>query len=101
MGQRNGVGRFLRRRRRSRQYSWVSFRVSMISVLGAFALCAVGGCKPKQVIGPASGDSWFEDVTDKLGVNFVNHADEATNYFMPFSMGSGGAVFDFDNDGRM
>lgn len=45
-------------------------------------------------------DSWFEDVTEKCGLNFVNHA-ESTNYFMPVSMGSGGAIFDFDNDGRM
>ncbi|MBL9166521.1 MAG: CRTAC1 family protein [Verrucomicrobiales bacterium] len=47
---------------------------------------------------PESGP-WFEDITEQSGVRFIQRA--GTNYFMPEQMGSGIAVFDFDQDGRM
>jgi hypothetical protein len=40
-------------------------------------------------------------VTEKAGVNFVHDAGALGTYFMPESLGSGAAIFDFDNDGRM
>jgi hypothetical protein len=49
--------------------------------------------------GPAS--PWFEDVTAKSGLNFVHDSGATGSYFMPESIGSGGALFDFDNDGRL
>jgi hypothetical protein len=43
----------------------------------------------------------LEDATDKLGLNFVHDVGPVGSYFMPESVGSGAAIFDFDGDGRM
>jgi hypothetical protein len=45
------------------------------------------------------GADWFEDITARSGVAF--HHVAGTNYFMPDSIGSGIALFDYDNDGRL
>jgi len=59
------------------------------------------GCKkpaaPQLVTKETS--AWFEEVTQRSGLNFVHSA--GTNFFMPDQMGSGGALFDYDNDGRL
>src|SRR5262249_58847299 len=39
----------------------------------------------------AAGPAWFEDVTDKLGLDFVHDPGPTGTYFMPPSMGSGPA----------
>lgn len=47
---------------------------------------------------------WFEDATERLQLAFTHDAGpqpEGANYLMPQSMGSGCALFDFDNDGRL
>jgi hypothetical protein len=49
----------------------------------------------------AEGPAWFEDVTDKVGLDFVHDAGPTGSYFMPQIMASGCAVFDFDNSGRL
>jgi hypothetical protein len=45
--------------------------------------------------------TWFVDVTDASGLNFVHDAGPLGRYFMPEMVGSGAAFFDFDNDGRL
>jgi len=50
---------------------------------------------------PAAGPAWFEDVTDRVGLDFVHDAGPTDDYFMPASMGSGAALFDFDGDGLL
>ena len=47
------------------------------------------------------GTPWFEDVTAKVGLDFVHDAAPTATYFTPLSMGSGSAFFDFDGDGLM
>jgi hypothetical protein len=44
---------------------------------------------------------WFEDITERAGLNFVHDAGPVGDYFVPQIMGSGAALFDFDNDGRL
>jgi hypothetical protein len=44
---------------------------------------------------------WFEDVTEKLGLDFTHEAGPAGSYFMPRVMGSGCAFLDVDGDGRL
>ena len=44
---------------------------------------------------------WFEDVTDKVGLNFTHNCGPTGTYFMPQSMYGGAAVFDADGDGRL
>src|SRR5205823_6473104 len=44
---------------------------------------------------------WFEDGTAKVGIDFTHDIGPVGRYDMPEIMGSGAALFDFDNDGRL
>ena len=44
---------------------------------------------------------WFEDVTDAVGIDFVHDPGPTGSYFMPQIHGSGAALFDADNVGRL
>src|SRR5437016_4539352 len=64
------------------------------------------GCKgpttENSVPAPSPEDQWFEDVTEKLGLNFTHDCGVTTpEYFMPQIAGSGCAFLDFDGDGRL
>ena len=76
--------------------------VVMLCTLG---LCACGACKrssnPAGDQQRSSQPEWFADVTAASGLRFVHDSGATGNYFMPESLGSGGALFDFDNDGRL
>lgn len=43
----------------------------------------------------------FTDITKQSGINFVHEPGVDGSYFMPESMGSGGAFFDYDQDGDL
>lgn len=43
----------------------------------------------------------FVDVTEKLGVNYVQKASPTSKKYLLETMGSGVALFDYDNDGRL
>jgi hypothetical protein len=69
---------------------------------------AIPGCqRPTEEVSPNDRpdeplvEPWFEDATDKLGLKFVHDAGPAGSYFMPQAIGSGAALFDFNNDGRL
>lgn len=47
------------------------------------------------------GPAWFADVTEAVRLDFRQHAGATGRYFMPQVMGSGLALLDFDNDGRL
>ncbi len=58
--------------------------------------------RPGDKSPPPAADPWFVDATKELGLDFVHDPGPITkDYFMPQSMGSGLAVFDFDGDGRL
>ena len=79
----------------------------------AAALCAVisAHCALAQSAKPAgqsksSTDSTlvpgrFIDITDKVGVHFLHQAPHTTRKYLIETMGSGVALFDCDNDGRL
>jgi FG-GAP repeat. len=73
------------------------------SLLGA----AILGLGCQRLESPAAGPDvpvdppWFEDVTEKLGLDFVHDAGPVGAYFMPQQVGSGAALFDFNNDNRL
>ena len=69
-----------------------------------FAACAVilMGCdKPPApaAVASAGAPQWFTDITAQSGLSFTHLA--GTNYFMPDQVGSGVALLDYDNDGRL
>jgi enediyne biosynthesis protein E4 len=47
-----------------------------------------------------TGPAWFEDVTDRLGINFTQDPGQLGSYAMPQIVGSGCAACDLDGDGR-
>ncbi|HXG46461.1 MAG TPA: hypothetical protein VNO52_02470, partial [Methylomirabilota bacterium] len=74
------------------------------SLLVVFLLAAGGGCRPPGDNPPAAGahlPRLFEDITPSSGLNFVHDSGAHGGYFMPEHLGSGAAVLDFDNDGRL
>lgn len=50
---------------------------------------------------PTAAPQMFEEFSTRLGVSFVHDAGSPGRYFMPEIMGSGCALFDYDNDGRL
>jgi len=70
------------------------------------AVCMGCGCgrpsRPDAAAGPAPkppGPQWFADITEASGIRFTHRT--GTNYDMPDQVGSGIALFDFDQDGRL
>ena len=43
----------------------------------------------------------FENIVDKLNIHFKYEASATTQKYLPETMGSGVALFDYDNDGRL
>jgi hypothetical protein len=75
--------------------SSADIRVGTAAVL--VVLCVAGaGLKPAQPV-PAS----FVDVTAASGVQFHHYASQTAKKYMLEIMGSGVALFDYDNDGRL
>ncbi len=73
-------------------------------VLGLVLASLLPGCRPAADPdeGPRpSGPPWFEDVTDRVGLDFVHDPGPVGTYFLPQIIGSGAALFDFDGDGRL
>src|SRR5579864_2270862 len=78
---------------------FVTFILSALAVLGA----ACNQPVPPTPKSEFSGTPWFTDITETSGLNFVHEVGSVPldHYFMPHLIGSGVAVFDFDNDGRL
>ena len=73
---------------------------------GALLLAGLlgGGCRAPGPAGPAAqaaAPPWFEDITADVGLHFLHDAGPVGAYFIPQILGSGAALFDFDNDGRL
>src|SRR5262245_1013619 len=65
--------------------------VSGLAALGWYFLPSWGG----------EGPAWFLDVSEQVGLRAVHDPGPLNGYPMPQIMGSGAALFDFDNDGRL
>ncbi len=66
------------------------------------ALLAQGCQRPPAVlVDAAASPPWFVDVTEEVGLHFVHDAGPPGTYFLPQIIGSGAALFDFDNDDRL
>ncbi|MFO0806886.1 MAG: CRTAC1 family protein [Gemmataceae bacterium] len=70
-------------------------------------LLAACGCRndaPPPAADPppekADGPAWFEDITDRAGLNFVHDPGDVAKYLMYQCVGSGCAIVDLDGDGR-
>ena len=78
----------------------------LVLAIPPLAPCVVGGCGPSASSIPvevADGPAWFADVSREVGLDFVHEVGTVPleKYFLPHLMGSGAALFDYDNDGRL
>ncbi len=68
-------------------------------------LCGIAlGCNSStsnRAAEEASAPAWFQDITETSGLRFTHDAGPVFDYFMPQIMGSGAALFDFNNDDRL
>lgn len=76
----------------------------------AVSLLSLTSCGPAPVAPAATSPSkataatqtpWFEDVTERWGIDFVQQPGPTAGYPMPQINGTGVAVFDADGDGRL
>ena len=72
----------------------LSLFISVISFLGLFGSCTDKEEKPEK-------NSFLTEITDEVKLDFVHDPAVNGNYYMPESIGSGGAFFDYDNDGDL
>jgi hypothetical protein len=74
--------------------------------LAYFAIVTlIAGCgKPANQSSLSSAKDrlpWFEEITERSGLQFIHDTGPTNRYLVPEQMGSGAALFDFDNDGRL
>lgn len=74
-----------------------SFQSVILLLLTAFVSCALAKDSRQTVYPPAN----FVDVTSRSGVQFEHAAPHTSKKYLLETMGSGVALFDYDNDGRL
>src|SRR5688500_20357915 len=62
----------------------------------AAALCVVGQAQPNK-----SNTPIFREVAGRIGLKFAHYNGMTGKFYLPEITGSGGALFDFDNDGDL
>jgi len=70
-----------------------------LCVAFAMGLMAYGQEPPRSQVSSPMPD--FSDVTSSVGVHFQNVASHTSRKYLIETMGSGVALFDYDNDGRL
>ena len=81
------------------------FRPHCKEILCALAVCAWLGCgQPSQdsetpIQAQAPNTVAFTDVTREAGIDFEHHNGRSGRKYLPETLGSGCAFFDYDNDG--
>src|SRR6185437_10145826 len=81
-----------------------AMRIRILSLVAALAGAISAGCSSAAPEAPDAaplGPAWFEEATAAYGLDFVHDAGPTGNFFTPQSVGSGGALLDFDNDGLL
>jgi hypothetical protein len=76
---------------------------AVMSVFLVVATASVSSAQTAQASGPSSTtvSSAFADVTQASGVHFQHLASHTSRKYLIETMGSGVALFDYDNDGRL
>src|SRR5258708_3370298 len=81
-----------------------------VALFGLLVPSSVSQTRPASVAGQASSVQLaassqraanFTDVTSTLGINFEYAASHTSRKYLIETMGSGVALFDYDNDGRL
>ena len=84
---------------------WLSMRFSWIACVIAFTSASLAGViyprRGFQKPEPAASVGRFTDITASLGIQFEYQASHTPKKYLIETMGSGVALFDYDNDGRL
>src|SRR5215471_4580209 len=75
-------------------------RTLLLALCGAPNAARAQGIKPATTSG-VSGASIFKEVADQAGLSFRHYNGMTGKLFLPEIMGSGVALFDYDNDGDL
>ncbi len=78
-----------------RAFAWMTIGAGLLAMLMS------GVAETGHPVGTALVPGDFEDMTAKLGVDFVHQAPHSPRKYLLETMGSGVALFDYDNDGRL
>jgi hypothetical protein len=70
-------------------------------VWGPILALLAQGCQRSPPAVVNAPPPWFVDVAEESGLHFVHDAGPTGTYFLPQIIGSGAALFDFDNDERL
>jgi len=76
-------------------------RGALILLLAASCACDSRSPTPEHEPETTSTPSWFTDVTDQVGVDFVHETGATGGLHLPEIMGAGVALFDADGDGDL
>src|SRR5688572_831028 len=81
-----------------------SLRLTVAATLLAAAFCGCGSSNVDPQAAPLESQqsAWFADVAAESKLDFVHDPGPLDGeYFLPQINGSGAALFDYDNDGRL
>ncbi len=81
-------------------HRWLAWPVLLIA-LTVTVTCAAGQGKPTTIATVPNTPGNFVDITAKSGVHFVGKASHTSKKYLIETMGSGVALFDYDNDGKL
>jgi hypothetical protein len=84
-----------------RKHRWRQSITFLAGTLWSVAFLASACAAQNTAQQQTSGSPYFTDVTAAKGINFQNKAYHTSTKFLLETMGSGVAVFDYDNDGLL
>ena len=84
-----------------RQDSSLTLRAGTVVVSLCGLLIALPGTWRASTAADFENAGKFSDISEKAGVHFLHRASHTSRKYLPETMGSGAALFDFDNDGRL
>jgi hypothetical protein len=76
-------------------------RIVLVLLFVVALVALTPGCRHEPANDDPHGPAWFEDITDRAGIDFVHDPGPLGQYFMPEMIGSGAALFDAKGDGKL
>ena len=80
-----------------RRFLTKNLRACALALAASAPIAAAQGARSQPSPAPGS----FVDVTEKSGIHFVQQSSPTSRKYLLETMGSGIALFDYDNDGRL
>jgi enediyne biosynthesis protein E4 len=80
-----------------KRFFWSSQKRTLIFLL--CTICILSQCSENKE--ESAGSSFLREITDEVHLDFLHDPAVDGSYYMPESIGSGGAFLDYDNDGDL